>query len=70
MKTAEQRKRDFLKDLAELMKIHGAEMQLTDDGKPYGMHSPLVIVSFSAEYSTDGETLAEFGEFELDSLYL
>lgn len=70
MKTKEARRDDFLADLNELMKIHGAELQLTDDGKPYGLHSPRILLSLDGEYTKDGDVIAEYGEFELDSLNL
>lgn len=44
MKSKEQLEKDFRKDLALLLKKHNAEMDITDDGKPYGMHSPIVTI--------------------------
>lgn len=70
MKTKEQRRDEFLSELKELMIKHGAELQLTDDGRPNGLHSPLVLLSFDEKYTDDGDMLLEYGYFELDSLYL
>lgn len=70
MKTKEQRRDEFFAELKQLMEKHGAELQLTDDGKPYGLHRPLVLLSFNGEYTNDGDVILEFGDFELDSLYL
>jgi hypothetical protein len=70
MRTKEARRDTFLAELKALMETHGAELELTDDGKPYGLHSPRILLSFDGEYTKDGEVIAEYGEFELDSLYL
>lgn len=49
MKTAEEREAAFRADLKDLLKRHGAEMDITDDGKPFGLHSPIVIIRMSGE---------------------
>lgn len=38
------RKEAFMQDLQKLLNKHKAELQITDDGKPYGMHSPVANV--------------------------
>lgn len=68
MKTATQRKEEFLAELQELCYKHRCEIMLSDDHRPYGMHSPIVVLSFDGVYN-NGETVEEFGEFELDSFY-
>ena len=68
MKTAAQRKEEFLAELQQLCYKHRCEIMLSDDHRPYGMHSPIVVLSFDGVY--DGwDTIEEFGEFELDSFY-
>jgi hypothetical protein len=70
MKTAEQRKTEFLQDLRQLCFKHSCELSISDDGKPYGMHSPILVLAFDGVYSEDNETLLEFGCFELDNVWL
>lgn len=70
MKTAEQRKTEFLRELQQLCAKHKCEMSLSDDGKPYGMHSPTIVLSFDGVYDENFKPVEEFGEFELDSLYV
>ncbi len=69
MKTAEQRKTEFLQDLRQLCFRHRCELALSDDGKPYGMHSPIMVLSFDGVYS-DNETIEEFGCFEIDNVWI
>jgi hypothetical protein len=55
-----EREARFRADLAELLKRHGAEMTITDDGEPWGLHSPIVMIRMS------GETVdLPYMEFEL-----
>ena len=68
MKTAAQRKEEFLAELQQLCYKHRCEIMLSDDHHPYGMHSPIVVLSFDGEYN-NGETVEEAGVFELDSFY-
>lgn len=69
MKTAEQRKTEFLQELRQLCFKYKCELSLSDDGKPYGMHSPVAVLSFDGVYNENHETVMEFGEFEIDNLY-
>lgn len=68
MKTATQRKEEFLAELQQLCYKHRCEMMLSDDDRPYGMHSPIMVLSFEGVYD-NGETIAEYGVIELDSFY-
>lgn len=68
MKTSAQRKEEFLAELQQLCYKHSCEMMLSDDGKGYGMHSPIIVLSFDGEYNY-GDTVEEAGVFELDSFY-
>lgn len=61
MKTAEQRKTEFLQELRQLCFKHKCELSLSDDGKPYGMHSPIMVLSFEDCYDDNGN----FVEFEM-----
>lgn len=65
MKTAKERESAFLQDLYALLKTHGAEIIVTDDGRPYGMHSGIAEVTMDSEWDTDGNQLAEYTEFTL-----
>lgn len=65
MTPAVRREAEFRRDLAELLAKHRAEIDVGDDGRPFGMHSGVARVSLDAVYDADGETLAEYAEFEL-----
>jgi len=70
MKTAEQRKTEFLQELRQLCFKHKCELSLSDDGKPYGMHSPTIVLSFDGIYDENYETVEQHGEFELDNIWI
>jgi len=70
MKTAEQRKTEFLQDLRQLCFKHSCELSISDDGKPYGMHSPILVLAFDGIYSSHNEVIEEFGCFELDNVWI
>jgi len=65
MITAKERERQFRENLMDIIKKHGAEIIITDDGKPYGMQSGVVVISMCAKYDDDGNQLLEFTEFQL-----
>jgi len=65
MKTAKQREEDFRRDLAELLARHDAELTVTDDGKSYGMHSGVCLITMQTEWNKDGDILADYTEFRL-----
>jgi len=66
MKTAEQREKEFRAALAQLLEDHHAELIVTDDHQPYGMHSAICRISMESIYDHKSDTLvAEFCEFEL-----
>lgn len=69
MKTVEQRKEEFMRELHQLCYKHKCEMSLSDDGKGYGQHSPTIVLVFDGVYD-DGEILEEFGVLEIDGLYI
>lgn len=65
MKTAKEREAHFRRELAELLQKHGAELQVTDDGRPYGMHSGVCRISMDGKWDADGEPMEECAEFDL-----
>jgi hypothetical protein len=65
VKTAKQREEDFRRELAELLERHGAEIDVTDDGRPFGMQSGVCLVTMGGQYDEDGKTVAEYTEFQL-----
>ena len=64
MKTAIEREAEFRKDLQALLNKHGAELNITDDGKPYGMHRAVCRVEMDGIYE-NGCTVLEYAEFDL-----
>ena len=63
MKTKKEREEEFRRDLAELLAKHKAELDITDDGKSYGMHSGIAVVTMMNEWDEDGNQTAEYTEF-------
>ena len=66
MITAKEREDAFRKELQELLDKHGAKLTVTDDGKPYGIHSEACLVSMDSEFDKNTfECVKEFTEFFL-----
>lgn len=63
--TAAQREESFRTELAELLAKHGAEIEVTDDGKSYGMQSGVCLVTMNGVYDKDGEPVLDYTEFSL-----
>lgn len=63
--TSKEREDAFRKDLKELLSKHNAELQITDDGRDWGMHSGIAIVSISSEFDSNGDLVAESTEFQI-----
>ena len=65
MITAEEREESFKKDLIELLRKHGAELEITDDGGVFGMQMGTAEVNIPAVWDGDGNLLREFSFFNL-----
>lgn len=65
VQTSKEREEAFRRDLVELLAKHKAEIDITDDGKGYGMHSGIVVVTMMSECDEDGNKTAEYTEFRL-----
>lgn len=66
MLTSKEREEAFRKDLDKLLKKHKAEIEITDDGKPWGFHSAICKIYLDAIYDKDThECIAEFTDFIL-----
>ena len=65
MKTAEERKTLFIADFKALLRSHGAEFEVTDNGASFGMQSGVALVSMDSIYDDKHNLTAEFNEFEL-----
>ena len=63
MQTAKEREEAFRRDLAELLAKHKAELNITDDGKSYGMHSGIAVVTMMGEWDEAGNLTADYAEF-------
>ncbi len=63
VKNKEQLEADFRKDFKELLEKHNAELEVTDDGKGYGMHSGIARITIPKEF--DPKIEYEFCEFDL-----
>lgn len=66
MLTSKEREESFRKDLDKLLKKHKAEIEVTDDGKPYGLHSAICKIYLDGVYDKDThECIAEYTDFLL-----
>ena len=63
MKTKEERESEFRKDLAELLEMHNAEMDMTY-GEHGGGHGEMTI-SMNEEYDAEGNISKPYFEFML-----
>ena len=61
LKSKEQSEADFRKDFKALLEKHNAEIEITDDGKDYGMHRGIAKITIPKEFNED----YEFCEFNL-----
>ncbi len=61
---ASERERAFREDLNALLLKHRAELQITDDGAPWGLHCAIAVVTMEALWD-DQDIAAEFTTFQL-----
>lgn len=54
-----------LNSLCAAQIIDDAQLQVTDDGRPYGMHSGVCRISMDGKWDADGEPMEEYAEFDL-----
>ncbi len=65
MRTAKEIEAEFRADLAALLAKHGAELNITDDGKGYGFHCGIAEVTVMSKYDEDGNQIVEYTEFRI-----
>ncbi len=65
MQTAKEREEAFRRDLAELLAKHKAELNITDDGKSYGMHNGVAEIMMMSEWDAEGNLTADYTEFRI-----
>ncbi len=66
MKTAAELEAEFRRDLLEFLTSRNAELNITDDGKPYGMHSPVCRVEIEGLFDCENnEQISPYVEFDL-----
>ena len=65
MKTKEEREKHFREELRQLLSRHQAELDIGDDGKPYGMQSGVATITMESIWNDDGDLIADFCEFEI-----
>jgi len=63
--SASEREAAFRADLAALLAKHGAEIEITDDGRSFGMQSGICIITMNGTYDSDGEPVKAYTEFNL-----
>lgn len=65
MITAAEREKGFREALAALLERHGAEIEVTDDREPWGMHTGIAIVSMPTIFDENGNVISDYTEFQL-----
>ena len=65
MQAPKEREDAFRRDLAELLAKHKAEIDITDDGKGYGMHRGIATVTMTSEWDDAGNQIADYTEFRI-----
>lgn len=65
MLTAQEREAAFRADLTALLAKHGAELEITDDGEPYGMQRGVARITMPTTRNAAGEIISDFVEFDL-----
>lgn len=63
--TAEEREATFRQKLTILLEGNGAEMDITDDGKRYGMHTGVARITMFSEWDKDGNLVKDYCEFDI-----
>ncbi len=62
----QEREKKFRRDLQELLLKHNANLNITDDGKPYGMHRAICVVELEGRFDNqNGDILEPYVEFIL-----
>lgn len=62
---ADEREAAFREAFTRLLLEHGAEYDLTDDGRPWGMHSPVFRITMTPKWNDAGDLTLEYTEFNL-----
>ncbi len=65
MITAEQREMKFREELKDLLDRNGADLEVTDDRRPWGLHSGVCNIVMTSIYDDQGKLMADSAEFEL-----
>ena len=63
--TANEREAAFRMKLRILLEGFGAELEITDDRKEYGMQSGIAIITMPAIWDDDGNLIKDYCEFEI-----
>lgn len=56
---------DYLWIAAGVLVWLAAGLVITDDGKDYGMHNGIAVVTMMSEWDEAGNQMAEYTEFQL-----
>lgn len=64
MITNAEREQAFRDAINRVCLDHNATIEITDDGKPYGMHNSVLRISMDAKYNENEERIADYFEFE------
>ena len=65
-KQEQEREQNFRRELQELLARHNARLNITDDGKPYGMHCAICVVEMEGSFDYQNGNLVEpYVEFVL-----
>ena len=63
--SAAEREKKFREDLKALLEKHGAELNITDDGSPWGGHRGVATITMVSVWDDNCDITAEYTEYEI-----
>ena len=63
--TSKELESNFRVELKELLKKHNAELSVTDDGKPWGLHSGVCEIYINESWDIDGNVISPGAYFRI-----
>lgn len=65
MVTSAEREKQFREDLKAFLAAHGAELNITDDGSPWGGQRGVATITMVSVWDDNFDITAEYTEFEI-----
>lgn len=65
MKTSKEREEEFRLELNDLLAKHKAELEISSEGKPYGKHIGIAVITMMPVYDENETQTAEYTDFRI-----